>query len=281
YRMYLKNVAWDTSAIFYLANSLFFQKNFSDAAYEYERLLEIDKKRADVYNLAGVCYRNINNLTKAKDYFKLAIISDSTMGIAYYNLGSIQYALEDYVHAAQNLEKASILLPNEQEILSLLGKVYLETGQKEKALNTFEGLYALNNQSERTNVMLAQLYFEAKDYNKAVFHFNKAFSTVNNNPELIAMLGMAYFFKKDYAMSYQLLSKASQTLTERKDVLTMTAAAANMLKKYDEAADYASRALALDKNYSPAIEELAKSLKGRKKKSAAKKLLKQSNQLKL
>lgn len=275
YKLFLQTNQQDTAALFYLANSYFFLKNFNDASLNYEKLLAIDKQRADVYNLAGVCYRNMDNILKARDYFKQSLINDDNFAVAYYNLGSAQYALEDYKAAEQNLEKASILLPKDREVLTLLGKLYVETGQKERALTAYERLYSLSRNSEKANVMLGQLYFDNKDFEKAVFHLTNATTTVKTNVELRNILGIAYLQLKKNDVAFEWLKQAADVLIDKKETQTMAATAANNLKRFKEAQEYANRALALDKDYKPALQELANALKGMKKSKEAQKVLKQ------
>ncbi|MBX2902991.1 MAG: tetratricopeptide repeat protein [Chitinophagales bacterium] len=276
YKLHLQTNSDDTAALFYLANSYFFLRNFNDAAQHYEKLLAIDKQRADVYNLAGVCYRNMDNILKARDYFKQCLINDSLFAVAYYNLGSAQYALEDFKQAEINLDKAATMLPNNREVLTLLAKLYMETRQKENALNAYERLYSINMSSEIANVMLGQLYFDAKDFEKCVFHLNNALSTVKTNVELKNLLGLAYLHLKKNDLAFELLKPAADILTDKKETQIAAAKAANNLKHYKEAGEYANRALALDKDCHPAMLELATALKGLKKNSAAKKVLKQA-----
>lgn len=275
YKLQLKINIDDTATLFYLANSYFFLRNFNDAVQNYEKLIAINKKRADVYNLAGVCYRNMDNILRARDYFKQCLINDENFAVAYFNLGSAQYALEDFVHAEANLLKANELLAGDKEVLELLGKLYMETAQKEKALNTFEQLFVLNKNSEKVNVVLGQLYFENGDFEKTIFHLSNALNTVKNNVELKSILGTAYLRLRKYDTAFELLKQAADVMIERKEVQTAVAETANNLKHYKEANEYAERALALDKNYKPALTALVTSLKGMRKISAARKIQKQ------
>lgn len=275
YKLHLQNNAQDTSALFYLANSYFFLRNFNDATKYYESLLALDKERADVYNLAGVCYQNIDDIMKARDYFKQCLILNQDFSVAYYNLGKAQYILEDFKQAESNLVRASEVLPNDKDVLSLLGKLYIETGQREKALNVYERQFALNRNSTTPNVVLGQLYYENSDFEKSIFHLNNALVTVKDNIELQNILGNAYLKLKKYEIAFQLLKQVADVLIERKEVQTATANAANNFKHYKEAKEYANRALALDKDYKPALQELVISLKGLKKNSDAKKVQKQ------
>jgi superkiller protein 3 len=274
YKLSLLTNKDDTASLFYLANAYFFIKNFNDAAQNYEKLLALDKRRADVYNLAGLCYKNMDNILKARDYFKQCLVINPNYSVAYFNLGYAHYVLEDYKSAEVNLEKASQLLPYDKDVLTILGKLYFETGQKEKALNAYERLYGLNRNSEKANVMLGQLYYEAKEFEKSVFHFTQALATVKQNVELKSMLGAAYLELKKYDTAFEWLKESANVLVDKKEIQTMAARAANFLKRYQEASEYAQRALAIDKDYRPALLELAASYKGMKKNRAAKEIMK-------
>lgn len=275
YKLHLQNNPQDTSALFYLANSYFFLRNFNDATKYYESLLALDKERADVYNLAGVCYQNMDDIIKARDYFKQCLILRQNFPVAYYNLGKAQYILEDFKQAENNLVHASEALPNDKDVLALLGKLYIETGQREKALNIYERLFSLNRNSATSNVILGQLYYENGDFEKSIFHLNNALPTVKDNIELQNILGNAYQKLKKYEAAFQLLKQVADVINEHKEIQTATAKAANNLKYYKIAEEYANRALALDKDYLPALQELLISLKGLKKKADANKIQKQ------
>jgi tetratricopeptide (TPR) repeat protein len=270
YSLHLMNNRDDTAAIFYMANAYFYNKEYPKAIQTYELLLSKDRNRADAYNLTGVSYLRLKDYIKAREQFRQSVLKDDKFAASYFNLGEVHYALEDFILAQVNLEKALELLPNDKDVLLLLGKIYKQTRQREKALNVFEKLLNLDAKNATFNYEIASLYSEFKDYEKAKTFYLKALKA-DKNPNINAGLGSVYLNLKMYKEALEQLRIAAKVFTEKKELLYQAAFAANQCKEFKLAETYASQAFALDPKYKNAILELAYAYRALKKRKEAKK----------
>lgn len=270
YALHLLNNRDDTAAIFYMANAYFYNKEYPKAIETYELLINKDHNRADAYNLMGVSYLRLKDYIKAREQFRQSVLKDDKFAASYYNLGEVHYALEDLRLAQVNLERALELLPNDKDILLLLGKIYKQTKQRDKALAVYEKLLQFDAKSATLNYEIALLYSDAKDYEKAKIYYLKALQT-EKNPNINAGLGSVYLNQKMYKEALVQLKIAAKVFTEKKELLYQAAFAANQCKEYKLAETYALQAFALDPKYKSAILELAYAYHALKKRKEAKK----------
>jgi arylsulfatase A-like enzyme/Tfp pilus assembly protein PilF len=122
------------------------QKGEEEKALEYYRKsLAIDDTFAMTYHSLGVFYFSVFSRTKkwedyerSLEYFKTAIEHDPGLFIAYKALG-LGYKVGGRIDAAISVwEQALGLNPADHSVVLNLGKAYLETGNKIKALQYFE-----------------------------------------------------------------------------------------------------------------------------------------------
>ena len=270
YSLHLMNNRDDTAAIFYMANSYFYNKEYSKAIETYELLLSKDRNRADAYNLMGVSYLRLKDYIKAREQFRQSVLKDERFAASYFNLGEVHYALEDFRMAQVNLEIALEFLPNDKEVMLLLGKIYKQTKQREKALAVYEKLMQKDTKSASLSYEIASLYAEYKDFENAKKYYLKALQ-LEKNPNINAGLGSVYLNMKMYKEALEQLKIAAKVFTEKKELLYQAAFAANQCKEYKLAETYASQAFALDPKYKSAIVELAYACQALRKRKEAKK----------
>ena len=79
-----------------------------------------------------------------KDYDKVIMLNPS-MSVAYAGRGANYEALKDYENASKNLNVAIELNPNNTDALYSLGTVYLNTGDKAKALESYKAAARLGD----------------------------------------------------------------------------------------------------------------------------------------
>jgi tetratricopeptide (TPR) repeat protein len=115
----------------------------------------------------------------------------------YYNTGTgvpTGGYTERSIATMQNYLKIN---PNKQNILSLLGKIYLQSKFTEDAMTMYLRLLELDPQSAETNYNLGICYFHKKDYSKAEGLFKKAID-LNDHIDSYVYLGGIYKLREDW-----------------------------------------------------------------------------------
>lgn len=115
-----------------------------DNEYREAEVLEMQLKyypQDDMYNVLGVLYHNIGNISKAIKYYKKAIKADDENPWPHSNLGHDYFNIGKYIEAKKELERALELKPDLAASLIVLGSIYSEEEDKEKANEYLEQAY--------------------------------------------------------------------------------------------------------------------------------------------
>ena len=170
---------------------LFKQKNFQEAAPLYEKYLEKTPDSLEaVLNLSN-CYEEIGQVQKAITLLEknLPYETQSTYALALHlNLAKTYYTNKDYQKSLALLLKIHQILPENKEVLKLLGKNFQETLEVENELTCLECI--LNKeQDEETLYRLYDLLWELGLYEKLSIALNKnaIFSQRNHHLDLLAI----------------------------------------------------------------------------------------------
>lgn len=122
------------------------RKAYSDVEYEYRaaEVLEMELKyypQEKMYNNLGVLYGNSGNLNKAMHYYRKAISFDEEDPWPHSNLGFGLYRIGKYMEARKELERAIELKPDQTTALIILGEIYREEENEERAKELYEQAY--------------------------------------------------------------------------------------------------------------------------------------------
>jgi len=119
---------------------------YSDIEHEHRaaEVLEMELKyypQENMYNKLGVLYGNSGNLNKAIQYYKKAISYDEEDPWPHSNLGFDLYRIGKYMEARKELERALELRPDMTTALIVLGEIYREEEEKDRANEYYEQAY--------------------------------------------------------------------------------------------------------------------------------------------
>ncbi len=279
FNQYLVLSPKDTFALFFLANSQFYQGKYEQAVANYKKVLELDFQRADVHNLVGVCYMLQNNYLSARDYFSQAVLLDKNMGVAYYNIGRVQFGLNDKTAALQNLNTAYSLSPKDSNIVALLSQIYLEQQDWKNAEKYLAKMYALNRNNEKVGWNLVNIAKKNNDYEHAAAYLQNIIRTSPKNPQGYNELSDVYITMGSYEQAFNNYENAITKLGESRDLLYGAGMCANKIGIFGKAVEYLSKAITNDASYAKSYKELGDAYMGLGKKKNAKKSYKMANSL--
>ncbi len=115
----------------------------------FEKVLSIDPENLDAKNALGILYIQINNdVMKGVGILKEVVAKDSNNLQAIFTLGMLSIQSGQLDKAEQRFKKLISLQPFNAEYYYYLAEVYGKTGQKEKAIKTYETCKTLLKDNE-------------------------------------------------------------------------------------------------------------------------------------
>ena len=156
------------------------------------------QKNAYLHNNYGlVCFEQGNYFAAVKE-FKMAIdLNPNTQATAVYfnNLGNVYYKLEFSRYAAQCYENARTLYPLNIEYYKNLAKAYKQMGALSGKIQ-----YYSKSKNVLDKVLLGFMYLEAGNKQKAMVLFDSFCMT---EPDLILTSGVKYYMRQVREGTYQ------------------------------------------------------------------------------
>ena len=152
---------WPNNSIlhYYLAESLFFQEDYTEANKHLETYLAENKDDGDALFLRSmIAWQADNNAELAISYIKQSIDKEETDG-KYYLLGLFERDMSDYKSAFDSLNKSILLnTQNTSCILALSEICEYKLNQMERAQHLAEDAYHISKNSKLTSYRLVNLY---------------------------------------------------------------------------------------------------------------------------
>jgi len=177
----------DLESRFLLADSLNNQKRYAEAHSEYRRLFEIDD-----YSRAHLPYGELlleSGMTEqAEPYLIAALITDNEehMARAYYDLGLLYSATDQYEVAISSLENVINAYPDDTATMILLAYCLRKDGRPADAIKLLVRLLKLDATDARANYEAAEAHFDLGELQKAKTYIKAAIEAEPGNPEFEA-----------------------------------------------------------------------------------------------
>lgn len=166
-----------------------------------KELLRLEKVIARLYNMLGNIYKHYGNydlsLKKFEDCLKIRLLIDDKEGIAVTlsNIALI-YSLEGNYIEALKKNFASLKVSasdknnngiSQTSVYNAIGKIYLEEGNSEQAINYFLKSLDMSKKSNHNgniagNLMsIGLIYAKKKNYNTALYYYSQALDISSKN----------------------------------------------------------------------------------------------------
>lgn len=177
----------DLESRFLLADSLNNIERFAEAHAEYRTLFEIeDYSRAHLPY--GELLLNSGMTEQAEPYLIAALITDNEehMARAYYDLGLLYSATDQYKVAISALENVIDAYPDDKATMVLLAYCLRKNGQPSDAIKLLTRLLKLTPNDARANYEAAEAYFDLGELQKAKTYVQAAIDAEPGNAEFEA-----------------------------------------------------------------------------------------------
>lgn len=203
YRKVLEENPLNRSVLVKLAGILqtYFPENSEEAIDCYEKLLEFDMDKAQIYYELGHIYLNKEDKLNSIGAFKLAVENEPDNPFYNNSLGYAYAKAELYDDAIEHYQKAISINPDPEWtsiVCQALGAIYAgEKGNIEAAISTYQAGIILDPNNYDLYIALGDIYMADYDLDKAIHSYCDA---VTLNPEEergYSKLGVA-LWEKDY-----------------------------------------------------------------------------------
>ena len=131
YRRILFIEGYNIPALMGMAESYFALNIYGKSIETLNRIIAINPDYHGAYNNLSLCFSEINNSKKAKEYAKLALSYQPNNPDYLFNLGCIYNEQGDYEQALVQFRKALKITPDDEEIYHSIALNYLKCHQDE------------------------------------------------------------------------------------------------------------------------------------------------------
>jgi tetratricopeptide (TPR) repeat protein len=180
-------------------------KDYVSCITVYNRMLDLDPYKADIWFNLGQCHFNREEYNKAVEAYEFALTIYPDDQIALLQLGHAHFQASRYKESAVVYEECVKQDPENDIIRVYLGEAYEKSGQLEKALPHYEQAWTLNPLNKDACVGMAVCLMEQKIFGESLTWLDRALKIDEEDPEVwvyLAELMQDLELREEAFMSY-------------------------------------------------------------------------------
>lgn len=167
-----------------LAEVLERQGRYNEALKEYQKTIQLRPTEPAPYHKIGEILLRQGKLKEAEQYFRKALEIEPGLYISRIKLAEALGKQKRWEESIRELEIAKKYLPRDPRAYFFLGRLYINLGNKEKALENLSKAEALASGSPDVHYELGKLYLLLyRDTNRAIEHFQRVLQINPNHPQ--------------------------------------------------------------------------------------------------
>ncbi|ELU12061.1 hypothetical protein CAPTEDRAFT_94608, partial [Capitella teleta] len=191
-----------------VARSLFLLARHKAAIDVYNEAAKMTEGDWEISHNKGVCYMYLKNPEQAKVCLKEAI-SFNRNELSYIMLGKVYLAEKD-IHMAIDVYKRAVeFSPENGEVLTTLGLLYMQTGQFQKAFEHLGNALTYDPCNVKAILAAGSMMQHHGDFDVALTKYRVAAAETPESPPLWNNIGMCFFGKKKYVAAISCLKRAN------------------------------------------------------------------------
>lgn len=197
----------NTANLKQVGRSLYLLGKHRAAVDVYDEASKIGSPDWEVLHNKGLCFMYLKQYEKAIECFRIANDiqpHDST----YVQLGKVYTLQDDYRAAIQVYMEALEHSPENSEILTTLGLLFLRLGENHKAFDYLGSSLTHDPRNPRTILAAGSIIQDHSDMDVALVKYRIAAVQTPNSPQLWNNIGMCFFGKQRYIAAIACLKKA-------------------------------------------------------------------------
>ncbi|XP_054748410.2 Bardet-Biedl syndrome 4 protein-like [Lytechinus pictus] len=191
-----------------VARSLFLLGRHKAAIDVYSEASRMTERDWEIAHNVGVCYMYLKEYLKAKEYLKQAI-QYNRHDLSYVMLAKI-YLMEGDVQMATDVYKRAVeSFPENPELLTTLGLLYLQSGQNQRAFEQLGNALTYDPSHVKAILAAGSMMQQHGDFDVALTKYRIAAAAVPESTSIWNNIGMCFFGKKKYVAAISCLKRAS------------------------------------------------------------------------
>ena len=245
YNKLIKNKYFDENVFLNYASICQHQKNSKDAILLLKQSIKINPKNFIPFFKMGFILNNMGRFYEAYPFAKKAIELNPNLWEGYHNLIKILRNLKRPIDAAKYAKTAENLFSNNHLFNGLLGEIYSDTGDFEKAIHNYEKAISKAPDNDETIYSYANFLIGIGEKEKGIYYLNQAIKVNPYHAISYYLLSTIIDVKKDKELKEKILNLEAQNFEPREDRYTLFFSKAHILhklKEYDKSANYLKQA---------------------------------------
>lgn len=215
---------------------------------------------AEVHAIFGFIYYKRQRYDWAEKELKEALRYNRNSKSARWIIAEVYSETDRVKKGVKTLERLSLEYPTDPMILWMLGDIYFENKQEEKAINCYETVWqdtGIRESNPNINLLLRNLinlYVKKKNMEKSSHYIDVLLSYYPNDYATLLLISKFYINLGKNREAIEKLNIIRETFDSEKEVYYLLGGAHYNLEEYYKAKDYLEKALIIDENYSKALE---------------------------
>lgn len=247
------------------------EKNYVKAITLYTNAIQVNPNYDDGYYWRASAYYALEKYKESISDYSRAIELNPNNEQAYYYRALTNYNLEAYDETLSDLDKAIELNGDVASMHYYRGDVNYRLGRYEEAIINYSESIELNKNDGYTYHGRANSYYMLKKYKEAKIDFTKAIEFLPDNESTFKYFrGICNYYLELYQESLQDFIYYLKKDPNDTYILAMTGHSLYMLKDYEEAIQYYSKAIGIKSDYTEAYYWRGNSYYNLNRKSEAK-----------
>ncbi|XP_042329418.1 Bardet-Biedl syndrome 4 protein isoform X2 [Sceloporus undulatus] len=191
-----------------VARSLFLLGKHKAAIEVYNDAAQHNQKDWEICHNLGVCYMQLKYFNKAKDQLNNAL-QLNRHDLTYMMLGKIHLLEGNKDEAIEVYKKAVEFSPENTELLTTLGLLYLEREDYQKAFEHLGNALTYDPSNYKAILAAGSMMQTHGDFDVALTKYRVVACAVPESPPLWNNIGMCFFGKKKYVAAISCLKRAN------------------------------------------------------------------------
>ncbi|XP_029420925.1 Bardet-Biedl syndrome 4 protein isoform X3 [Nannospalax galili] len=234
-----------------VARSLFLLGKHKAATEVYNEAAKLNQKDWEICHNLGVCYIYLKQFNKAQDHLHSAL-QLNRHDLTYIMLGKIHLLEGDLHKAIEIYKKAVEFSPENTELLTTLGLLYLQLGVYQKAFEHLGNALTYDPTNYKAILAAGSMMQTHGDFDVALTKYRVVACAVPESPPLWNNIGMCFFGKKKYVAAISCLKRANYLAPFDWKILYNLGLVHLTMQQYASAFHFLSAAI----NFQPKLGEL-------------------------
>ncbi|MBN2766901.1 MAG: tetratricopeptide repeat protein [Paludibacteraceae bacterium] len=238
----LDNIALDIAFIFIA------QFNFEDALFFLKKGDAFFNKNIDLLFELAFCYEQSSENEKAIETYNRIVDIDSYSSEAWFNMGQVYFALQDFKNAIDAYDFALAINGNDPLTTLQKAHAHFQNNEFNDAIDAYNEYAVFAIDKWQVHLFIGECYERLEIFDQAIMHYNASLTELPDNYEALTGLAVCYLEKEDFETSLRYVNEAIKIDAKQADAWVYMAEGLVGLNDIDNALLAYLEAIILDPN---------------------------------